>query len=519
MKKLITGAVAAIAILFGFAACSGEYSKDLHENDVQPLTVTGLCGTEVVPMTIPDGGDGTEQYLKFVYAQDTKIKGLDGNDKALKDGWGGIANPQLKIIPQTALKENREPDWSMDYAGPHDIPIYVKAGEDWKELDYRGKDGNTNPGNIFLDGLILNEEYTLSVKFNAASNRVDFKVLGPSSDPSAITFVLPEDSDFKNFPLKDKDGSGLNYSMEKAGSVYTYSFISKADEKISLKFKNDLAGTFGFEADKSPNDATTLVLNGAGNFIIDAKKGVEYKLTINSPSITAPEAKFEVINLLEKAKIKGNFRYAENFYEVDVASAGYQFFAERSELEFTVIRHDDSVWGKKTNNLALDADDSVEFKYASIDDVSAKVDPIRVSNLKVDTCYKIEFKEDGATLSAKVITVPLTDLSNAVLVGGFQGEKSDRKTEGETTYWEFVYSGDGWGGSDGEQNFKIQIIPDDWGTALGGKAFSAEKLAEGVSYDGEGDNAKLTGLKQGTKYKLIVKPGFGMNKVSVDVIE
>ena len=38
MKKLITGAITAIAILLGFAACSG----DLHDNDVQPLYVVGI---------------------------------------------------------------------------------------------------------------------------------------------------------------------------------------------------------------------------------------------------------------------------------------------------------------------------------------------------------------------------------------------------------------------------------------------------------------------------------------------
>ncbi len=37
MKKLITGAVAALALLFGFASCSG----DLHDDEKNPIDLSG----------------------------------------------------------------------------------------------------------------------------------------------------------------------------------------------------------------------------------------------------------------------------------------------------------------------------------------------------------------------------------------------------------------------------------------------------------------------------------------------
>ena len=57
MKKLLSFFAAGLLAVgsLGVISCSG----DLQDNDVQPLAVTGIAGTEVVPMTIPSGGDGS----------------------------------------------------------------------------------------------------------------------------------------------------------------------------------------------------------------------------------------------------------------------------------------------------------------------------------------------------------------------------------------------------------------------------------------------------------------------------
>ena len=69
MKKLITGAVAALALLFGFASCSG----DLHDSVVSNLYAEGDFCTEKVgnnnvrlPFVMTKGSD-TEQKYEFKY--------------------------------------------------------------------------------------------------------------------------------------------------------------------------------------------------------------------------------------------------------------------------------------------------------------------------------------------------------------------------------------------------------------------------------------------------------------------
>ena len=69
MKKLITGAVAALALLFGFASCSG----DLHDSVVSKLYAEGdFCTKKVggdnvrLPFVMTKGSD-TEQKCEFKY--------------------------------------------------------------------------------------------------------------------------------------------------------------------------------------------------------------------------------------------------------------------------------------------------------------------------------------------------------------------------------------------------------------------------------------------------------------------
>lgn len=108
MKKLMTGVIAAVALLFGFASCSG----DLHDNRYSPIElagfnvsggwnswtgdlVTGLSGTSVVydnvtPTADDDKlvfviNDGSTYYKTLTAGTLPDGMGVDGID----DGFGG----------------------------------------------------------------------------------------------------------------------------------------------------------------------------------------------------------------------------------------------------------------------------------------------------------------------------------------------------------------------------------------------------------------------------------------------
>ena len=405
MKKLITGAVAALALLFGFASCSG----DLHENDVQPLTITGLCGTAVVPMEL-EKADGSLQKLTFKVAEDTKIKSLDPNtpEYALKDGWGALSDINFKIVPQSAINDKYEPDWIMDFGGPKDNVLYLSATktESYTQLKSRAEFSSGYPSNIHIDGAVANEEYTIWVKYDAAAGSCSIWLSGASTNPTEMRLVA---TDSKNFPAKDDNGKELSYSMTKAGTTYTYQFVSVKDETISFHLTNDMAGTFGGTLG---TDASKLMVNESTvtNMSLTVKNNVEYKITVEAKSIATPTIKYEVIDMLKDAKVNANWKYAENSYTEDLSSDSYQFTAERDELDLTVVRHDGGIWGKgEVESFNIDSD-AVALKYSTAKEVE-KTAPatIKVKGLKVGTCYKVVLEKDNNnfTLKAKVVTVPL----------------------------------------------------------------------------------------------------------------
>lgn len=499
MKKLITGAVASLALLFGFASCSG----DLHDNDVQPLTITGLCGTAVVPMELVNA-DGSLQKLTFKVSEDTKIKSLDSKNPeyALKDGWGGISNINFKLIPSDAVGANYEPTWSMDFGGPKDNDLYLSAtkSESYTQLKSRAEFSSGFPSNIHISGTIVNEEYTIWAKYNAASQSCSVWISGAASDPAEIRLTAGDNS--KNFPAKDKDGKDVTYKMEKAGSAYTYTFIAKADEALNLSFENDLAGTLSKDL-----PLTTV-------------KNVEYKITVDvSKGISNPTVKSEVVDMLKDATVNANWKYADaaSAYAEKITSDSYQFFAEREEIDFTVLRHDGGVWGKHNVGTFNIDSDAVELAYSTAKD-AAKATTVKVKGLNVGTCYKVvlEKNNDDFTLKAKVVTVPLADLTGKKFKGAFDG-------------WD---KANGWKGfdltkqSDGTWTVDFTVSEaqaDSYEFGIYGNG--DDKWATGeVKADGEyheigyaGPNAKMSGVTSGKTYTFIVKPGYG--KIEAKIVE
>ena len=507
MKKLLSFFAAGLLAVgsLGVISCSG----DLQDNDVQPLAVTGIAGTEVVPMTIPSGGDGSEQYLTFRFSEDFTFKGLDGKDKALKDGWDGLSSIQFKIVPSTELNEKREPNWKVDWGGATDSGnIFVKPGADeYTDLLMRGDPGTTaaGPSNVQIDGAVMNEEYTIRVKYSG--NKVSVKIEGVSEDPTEMKINIVGES--KNFPAKDEDKKDLTYTMNKAGKVYTYQFISVADETIEFNLSNPMSGTFYASSTKEGE----LELESAGkkNLSYDVKKNVEYKITVDLSSVLKPTIKAEIVDMLKDAEIYANWIYADNSYTEKIVDNAYQFIAKREEIDFTVVRHDGSVWGpEQGTSVGIDSD-SVLLKLDS-------ENSLKVKNLKVGSWYKIilEKDNDAFTLSAKVIQVPLADFTGMKFKGafdgwdeanGYKGFDLTKQSDGSWTV-DFTVTKD-------TADFEFGIYGNGNDKWCHGESITVGNDFTKVEY--AGGNAKIKGAEKGKSYTLIAKPGYG--SIEVKIIE
>ena len=507
MKKLITGAVATLALLFGFASCSG----DLHDNDVLPLTIVGItadAGNHVIPMTL-DKDDGSEQSLTFTLKDGFELTARDGKKYKLssdpKDSWRGsdpLTALHFKVIPGDAVKADGTPDWTMDFASLNkEEPQYIKAGEDFQKVGKRG-DANVSgdPKHLILDGAIEGEEYVLRAKYNAAAGTLELKLDGRKNDPAGVKFIFADD--YKNFPKKDDAGKDLSYSMARAGKNYTYQFVSIADETISFDVTNDMQGNLGSKS-------------------LTVKTNVEYKIAVDiSDGISNAKISTEVVDMLKDATVNANWKYADaaSAYAEKITSDSYQFFAEREEIDFTVLRHDGGVWGKHNVGTFNIDSDAVELAYSTAKD-AAKATTVKVKGLNVGTCYKVvlEKNNDDFTLKAKVVTVPLADLTGKKFKGAFDGWDEANDWKG----FDFTKQSDGtW-----TVDFTVTKAQEDsYEFGIYGNGDDKWCHEEEIKADGEyheigyaGKNCKMSGVTSGKTYTFIVKPGYG--KIEAKIVE
>lgn len=384
MKKLITGAVATLALLFGFASCSG----DLHDNDVLPLTIVGItadAGNHVIPMTL-DKADGSEQSLTFTLKDGFELTARDGKKYKLssdpKDSWRGsdpLTALHFKVIPGDAVKADGTPDWTMDFASLNkEDPQYIKAGEDFQKVGKRG-DANVSgdPKHLILDGAIEGEEYVLRAKYNAAAGTLELKLDGTKNDPAGVKFVFADD--YKNFPKKDDAGKDLSYSMARAGKNYTYQFVSIADETISFDVTNDMQGKLGSKS-------------------LTVKTNVEYKIAVDiSDGISNAKISTEEIDCIKegKAGVSGDYIYSGVYYTQATASNGVSFKPTNDTFKFKILRDTTSeypYWGKGSESFEIGKTYSPE--YCADDSVTAKPDYIEVKGLIPGKPYRLQINND-----------------------------------------------------------------------------------------------------------------------------
>lgn len=522
MKKIISF-FAASALVLGLIGCSG----DLHENDILPLAIVGMtadAGNHVIPMTL-DKPDGSEQSLKITLKDGFELTGANGIKYKIKDdptdSWRApgesITSLHFKVIPGVNVKADGSPDWTMDFASLNkEDPQYITAGEDYQKVGKRG-DANVSgdPKHLIFDGCIAGETYVLRAKYNAAAGTLSLKLDGEKNDPAGVKFVFAA-TNYETFPAKDKDDKDLSYSMSKAGSTYTYQFIAKADETLSFHLTNAMAGTLGGTLSTTASD---LAVNEATptNMSLAVKKNAEYKITVDvSKGIAKATIKYEVVDMLKDAKINANWIYADNSYTEKLEKDACQFIARREEIDFTVVRHDGSVWGLESSSASVGIDsESVSLKFDS-------EQTVKVKNLKVGSCYKIilEKDNDAFTLSAKVILVPLADYSGSDWVGdmGNDGIAFTKDSDGNY-YVDFTYlnSWNGWGGGDGKFVFAIRFEAGAWNGQSNYAYFTDASLPEGYKYIENSGNPAITGMIDGQKYRITFIPGYGDAKLKLEL--
>lgn len=199
MKKLITGAVAALALLFGFASCSG----DLHDSVVSSLYAEGDFCTE-------KDGDATKRLVfTMTKGSDTEQKCTFKYNAAEMIAWGGGKGTlNFKITRDSS-------GWAKDWGGKKDIAVNLSVNDsEW--LDLEGRDAvNNNPGNIVINDLVDGVTYTLTVKYDAPAEKCSIKCSGNVVDYPALQVVFVSDDDTENTPVYMKrSGTKMSYSWQ-----------------------------------------------------------------------------------------------------------------------------------------------------------------------------------------------------------------------------------------------------------------------------------------------------------------
>ncbi|MCR5401313.1 MAG: hypothetical protein K6E78_06915 [Treponema sp.] len=480
MKKLFSFITAGALLLgsLGLSSCSG----DLHDNATQPLFIIGSAaatGWGSWDKCTLEEPDGSVQKYEFIASEGAP-----------------------------AFKLSTAGSWATDIAGDDVKEALPVLNGDYVTLHSREAEGLPNTQNVIINDCTVGEKYTINIKFNAITLEASVQVKGSATVMPELT--LASTTPMKNFP------AGETYTFTRSGTDYTYEFISNADETVSFFIESSTAGLKYGGADLSVAKAPLTVYDDT-EMVAVVKKNNKYKLTVKVPTLTTATITAEEVSMLEKASISANWKYTDNFYEVDAKSGAVKFIADNTDFEFTVNRvsgDNKLAWG--TGTLAVDGD-AKELTY----NADGKAKPIKVTGLQKGKCYQIILTENRANfvLSAKVINMPLSDLSTADAIGDFNGNGiSLGSADSEGNYSvEIAYSNamNAWGGGNGTVNFKLRKVAGDWGKGeFNSNDVFEYKLADGLSNSGSG-NITISGLKDGTTYVFKFIPDFGGIKIEV----
>lgn len=366
MKKLITGAVAALALLFGFASCSG----DLHDSVVSSLYAEGdFCtekdgdATKRIEFTMTKGSD-TEQIYEFKYdaSKMTAWGGGSGtlNFKITRDKWG----------------------WAKDWGGKKDIAVELSVNsQEW--LDLEGRDAvNSNPGNIVLKDLADGNTYTLIAKYDAPSEKLSLKCVGAVTDYPILKAVITDDS----------EGSELTAALPKeviltrTGKFYESDlFVPTKNGSVSYYLTNGYLywGADGKMSTSKPTDENKI----KGEWTYDENQPtLARKIFVSAANFAEhiskenPNPKNELVSkiqvhdtgILGKADIIGAFDdwKGSSLTYVDATTQIFEFENTKPSIEF-VIREVTGSWGVGRWFKGIPADTADRKKTDMANDIVA----------------------------------------------------------------------------------------------------------------------------------------------------
>lgn len=460
MKKLITGAVAAFALLFGFASCSG----DLYDSVVSNLYAEGDFCTEKVgndnvrlPFVMTKGSD-TEQKYEFKY------------DASKMTAWGGGSGTlNFKITRD-------EWGWAKDWGGKKDIAVELSVNsQEW--LDLEGRDAvNSNPGNIVLKDLADGNTYTLIAKYDAPSEKLSLKCVGAVTDYPILKAVITDDS----------EGSELTAALSKeviltrTGKFYESDlFVPTKNGSVSYYLTNGYL-YWGADGKMSTSKPTNEI---ESEWTYDENQPtLPRKIFVSAVDFTKEEnklvSKIQVhdTGILGKADIIGAFDdwKGSSLTYVDATTKIFEFENTKPSIEF-VIREVTGSWGvgrwfkgipadiadrKKTDM----ANDIVAAKYGEdatavpliyySGDAGEDGKNAVITGLPYKTGYKFRVTVKILDASSKKISVSCAAMeeipaeayeapkaysfNGAVLKGGWEGWWADAKTMNADKTQEFT---------------------------------------------------------------------------------
>lgn len=247
MKKLLS-ILAATALVFGFASCSG----DLHDAEIAPLYVQG-------DMTPADGSrvaftmdSDTEQHLDFTYA-------------TTMTGWGGgNGTVNFKIVRDAT-------GWAQDWGWKKDIKKELEINAD-EALELEARDAsNSNPGNLVLKDLEAGQTYRLIVKYDAPAKKVALKVTGAVTDYPTLRVVNATDDE--------------TYIMKRSGSKYEYVFTPEDDGSFDFYITNGYL-FWGDDGDMDIAEPSSLATVTYEKKNYQSGKPVQYVISVDASKLT-----------------------------------------------------------------------------------------------------------------------------------------------------------------------------------------------------------------------------------------
>ena len=435
MKKIFS-VFAAVAMLFGFASCSG----DLHDYEYNE-TCIGLYLAGDIQADKDNRGklkyvDETTQTYEFKY------------DSSVNTYWGGAKGTiNFKLCTDATT-------WKQDFGGKMDIPVFLNLNDDFVTLEPRNA-ANSNPGNIKVENLIDGKTYKIVVNYDAANLIAKVKIEGESID-------------FPTLRVVTKDGKSL--SMVREGTTYKYVFTPTEDGKIEYYVTNgylyySIEDTIdgevaGVDVEAEVPSWTTFNYTAGKEYVLQVSTAYD------KGSAVTMYAGINDTTILAKADVIGGWdgwaaghkleKVSEDTYQIDFTASASTFeFAVREKAGSWDTRWFGGIPEGKGKPATPTLMDDVEVGGAAISAVYYDKDPgfdgknIVIKGLSKDSIYTIVIQIKDASKKEIAVSCKLKQAVEApseyswkglTLKGGWEGWWKDTKTLTDEATQEYTFT-------------------------------------------------------------------------------